>query len=88
MAADKSLQQKLKNAGKLYFQILRKGSEQVNYDGHCLSPYRRYVSTVLFRKVPGIQANSSQSIGDGLCLIHRLTGAIVGQREVLLKLVA
>lgn len=41
MAADRSLQQKLENAGKLYFQILRKGSEQVNYDGNCLSPSRR-----------------------------------------------
>ena len=88
MAADESLQQKLEDAGKIYFHILQKGSEQVNYNGHCLSPNKRYVSTDLFRKVSNIPANGYQSVGDGLCLIRRLTGAIVEQRKILRKLVA
>ena len=88
MAHDKSLQQKLEENGEFYFRILRKGNEQINYDGHCLSPNKRYVSTILFRADLNIQANSHQSIGDGLCLIHRRTGPIVGQIKTLLKLAA
>ena len=46
MASDKGLRTKLEFAGERYFNVLRKGSEQVNYDGHSLSKIKRYVSDI------------------------------------------
>ena len=46
MASDKGLRTKLETAGERYFNVLRKGSEQVNYDGHSLGIIKRYVSDI------------------------------------------
>lgn len=44
MASDKALRSRLESAGKRYFDVLRKGSEEVKYDGHSLGKIKRYVS--------------------------------------------
>lgn len=42
MASDKALRSRLESAGKRYFDVLRKGSEEVKYDGHSLGKIKRY----------------------------------------------
>ena len=42
-ASDKGLQPRLERAGERYFNVLRKGSEQINYEGHSLGKIKRYV---------------------------------------------
>lgn len=57
MASDKDLRPSLEKAGERYFNILQKGSEQVNYDGHSLGKTKRYVS-----EIHGNQCNVSYSL--------------------------
>ena len=45
-ATDKKMQPRLERLGRLYFDILQKGSEQFNYDGHSMSSTKRYVGTI------------------------------------------
>ena len=46
MASDKSLRPRLEKAGEHYFNVLRQGSQQVNYDGYSLGKTKRYVSMI------------------------------------------
>lgn len=48
MAPDKEYEQALERLGEFYFQILRSGSAQMDYEGDCLGKKKRFVSrTVL-----------------------------------------
>lgn len=44
MASDQSVRQNLEKKGELYFNILRNGNQQFNYDGHTLGSKKRRVS--------------------------------------------
>lgn len=46
MASDTNLRPRLEKAGEHYFDVLRKGSQQVNYDGYSLGKTKRYVSAI------------------------------------------
>lgn len=46
MASDKALRPRLEKAGERYFDVLRKGSEQLNYDGRSLGKVKRYVCEI------------------------------------------
>ena len=45
-ASDSARRKKLEQAGEHYFDILRKGHEEVTYDGHTLATKRRHVSAL------------------------------------------
>jgi len=44
MAPDKQYAQELEKLGEFYFQILRSGSAQMDYEGDCLDKKKRFVS--------------------------------------------
>lgn len=49
MAPDEQYAQELEKLGEFYFQILRSGNAQMDYEGDCLDKKKRFVSRALLR---------------------------------------